>query len=317
MENTTRNNSENSKNEDGWFTKYPIYVFCTLTAVGVVLNVLSLIVLLLSPKRTKASRLYLIVLSITDSLVLIIQTGTVFGIFNKHEIACKSYYLRYVLRSFSAYIFAVISIQRLVMIRIPFKSSEYDKTKYGIVHLISAFIFAAASNAFAIPSLGVINGQCSIKPDYSDVHTYSYLILNYICSDVGVAILVLILTMLTVQGLVKSSKLGICKKGKGETSFTKMLIVLAVTFIILRLPETIGWLLIYLPYTLMKKPRDNTYNNMRIPHYIFNTLTLVNFAINFIVYVIFWPAFRERFCRTFRAAPVKREAMSTTLQTIS
>ena len=318
MENNT-NISENgtNNNNDELYITYSMYVTYILTAVGIIGNGLSLVVLLLSPKRCQASRLYLIVLAVTDSLVLLFQTGTVLDIFSKHEITCKFSYVRYVLRSFSSYIFAVISIQRFVMVRVPFRSSEYDQTKNGIYHLVSAFIIAAASNLFAIPSIGIISGHCAIKPDYSDIFTYSYLTLNYLCSDVGVAVLVVILTVLTIQGLVKSSKLGVCNNGKSESSLTKMLIVLTVTFIILRLPETVGWLVIYVPYTIMKKSPDDTYNNMRIAHYFFNTLSLINLAINFVIYVVFWPAFRKRFCQMIRKSgrmSLRTGRMSTTVK---
>ena len=49
----------------------------------------------------------------------------------------------------------------------PFKGQEYDKSKNGIYHLASAFVFAFAANAVAVPSLGLVDGICSIKLDYS------------------------------------------------------------------------------------------------------------------------------------------------------
>ena len=284
-----------------WSIQYNKYVTYILAAVGLIGNILSLTVLLLSPKRSNASRLYLIVLAVAESLVLIADIILDSELADIYDAVCKIHYAKYSLSSFSAYIIAVITIQRFVMVKIPFKGTEYDKTKYGVCHLVSAFIFAFASNAFAVPSLGVFDGWCTVNPEYSISFTYSYLVLNYLCSSVGVGILVLILTILTVQGLVKSKTMGVSKK-KGETRLTKMLIVLAVTFILLRLPSTIVWLILYVPYRIIKNPLDGTYYKMLIPYYIFGTVTTSNFAINFLIYIVYWSAFRHRLVNIFCSA---------------
>ena len=321
MENNSNISTKNITNTGGtdveWSFQYYTYTTYVLTGLGLVGNLLSLIVLLLSPKRSKASRLYLIVLAVTDSLVLITGVITDPKFVDKNSILCKLNYVKYGLQSFSAYIVAVIAIQRYVMIKMPFKGPEYDKSKYGIYHLASALVFAFAANAVAVPSLGLVDGICSIKPDYSVLFTYSYLVLNYLCSEVGVGILVLILTILTVQALIKSSKLGISKSGKSDTQLTRMIIVLALTFLVLRLPATIVWLVMYVPYEIMKQPYDDTYNKLLIPYFITATVTLSNFAINFIIYIIFWPAFRIRFVNIFiRGARNSYKAESSTVSTV-
>ena len=60
------NASETSIPDIIWIVQYYEYVTYILTAVGLVGNILSLIVLMLSPKRSNASRLNLIVLAVTD-----------------------------------------------------------------------------------------------------------------------------------------------------------------------------------------------------------------------------------------------------------
>ena len=185
------------------------------------------------------------------------------------------------------------------MVKMPFKGKEYDKTKCGIYHLISVFIFAFGSNAFAVPSLGVFDGVCQIYPEFSIVFTYSYLVLNFLCSNAGVGILVLILTIMTVQGLVKSETMSVSKKMKGEIRLTKMLIVLSITFILLRLPNTTVWLIRYVPYRIMKKPHNETYDKLFHAHDFFATVFMSNFATNFIIYMVYWPAFRHRFVNIF------------------
>ena len=295
-----------------WSIQYAKYVSIILTAVGLLGNILSLIVLLLSPKRSNASRLYLSFLAVTDSLVLISGTIT-YGDLSRNNIICKANYATYALKNFSSYIVAVIAIQRFVMVNMPFKGKEYDKTKYGIYHLFSAFIFAFSSNVYAVVSLDIIDGRCNIKPDNRVLFTYSYLILNYLCSEVGVGLFVMVLTILTVQRLVKSNKMGVSKNGKGETKLTKMLIVLAATFVILRLPGTIVWLISYVPYGLLKNPLDDTYYKLRISDIIFGTVTTSNFAVNFIIYITFWPAFRQRFVNVF-SCPDKNMLQGTSAE---
>ena len=58
------NTSTKSIPHISWSIKYNKSVSYILTAVGLVGNILSLIVLMLSPKRSNASRLYLIVLTV-------------------------------------------------------------------------------------------------------------------------------------------------------------------------------------------------------------------------------------------------------------
>ena len=187
------------------------------------------------------------------------------------------------------------------MVKIPFKAAEYDQTKYGILHLVSAFLFAFASNAFAIPQMAMTSGTCSIKSDYQFTFILSYLILNYLCSNVGVGVLLLILTILTIQGLLKSGKVAFPKISKTETRLTQMLIVLVSTFLILRILSTIIWLVLYVPYGLMNQPRDDTFYKLFIAFSFFRSIALSNFAVNFIIYITFWPAFRNRFIHIISA----------------
>ena len=96
-----------------------------------------------------------------------------------------------------------------------------------------------------------------------------------------------------------------------------MIIVLALTFLVLRLPATIVWLVMYVPYEIMKQPYDDTYKKLLIPYFITATVTLSNFAINFIIYVIFWPAFRIRFVNIFiRGARNSHKAESSTVSRV-
>ena len=90
-----------------------------------------------------------------------------------------------------------------------------------------------------------------------------------------------------MQALIKSSKLGISKSGKSDTQLTRMIIVLALTFLVLRLPGTIVWLVMYVPYEIMKQPYEDKCNILFIPYFISATVTLSNFAISFIIYIIY------------------------------
>ena len=115
----------------------------------------------------------------TDSLVLIADIISESGLSNVNDVVCKVRFVKYSVRGFSAYIVAVIAIQRFVMVKMPFKGKKYDKTKCGIYHLISAFIFAFGSSAFAVPTMGVFDGRCRIYPGSSIIFTYSYLSLIF------------------------------------------------------------------------------------------------------------------------------------------
>ena len=64
---------------------------------------------MLSPKQINASRLYLIVLAVTGSLVLIADIISGSELSNVIDVVFKVQYVKYSLSSFSAYIVAVIA----------------------------------------------------------------------------------------------------------------------------------------------------------------------------------------------------------------
>ena len=106
MKNNSNISTKNITNTGGaglkWNYQYYTYTTYVLTGPGLAGNLLSLIVLLLSPIRSKASRLYLIVLAVTDSLVLISGIITDPKFVDKNSILCKLNYVKYGLQSFSA-----------------------------------------------------------------------------------------------------------------------------------------------------------------------------------------------------------------------
>ena len=314
----------------GWSQLYQEYMMYILVAVGFFGNTMSLIVMLRSSKRTNASRLYLIVLSISDSLVLLIvllksHTHTNNG-------SCISInYCRRVFQSFSAYIVVIISIQRFIMVKFPFQASKHDSTAHGVFHLVTAFIFAVVSSLYQalvtqIKTSGPWKGCCRTTVRV-DVFIYAHLSLHVFCAEMASSILVLILTGITIHGVLTAAKKRTKLSSKfndheqqqkkpksaADTKLTQMLIVLALVFVLVRMPYTICYWYDYLMWFIYWRGTGRpesvaTYTrNMGSTINVLLTLFMANYATNFIIYLVLWPSFRKNVLKLFGCYKCRKE----------
>ena len=306
-----------------WSQIYEEYVTYILVAFGLVGNSLSVAVISGSSNRHRASRLYLLFLSIADSLVLIffILSKEVQHINNASCVLVN--YCNRLFRSFSGYLVVMISIQRFTMVKYPFKASHYDRTLYGVLLITASFLFAAVSSLYQAlisetQKTGKWKGCCRTNVNV-DVFIYLHLSLHVLCVEVIASLIVLILTFVTVNGIRKSNLLRSqmskkvelvtasssgttsgqkeTKSSEKETQLTKMLIVLALVFVFVRMPFTITYWYDYLMWFIHwrsgRPASAATYTlNMMSTINVFFTLYIANFATNFLVYIILWPAFR-------------------------
>ena len=337
MSNTTINNMSNTTinsnssvscylSASTWSDKYEEYVTYILVAFGLAGNSLSMAVISGSSNRHRASRLYLLFLSIADSLVLIffILSKDVQHINNASCVLVN--YCNRLFRSFSGYLVVMISIQRFTMVKYPFKASHYDRTLYGVLLILASFLFAAVSSLYQAlisetQKTGKWKGCCRTNINV-DVFIYFHLSLHVLCVEVIASLIVLILTIITVNGIRKAnlqrkqmsnisesltapsspstSDQERRKNPQMETQLTKMLIVLALVFIFVRMPFTItywyDYLMWFIYWSKTGRPASAaTYTlNMRSTINVFFTFYMANYATNFLVYITFWPAFRKK-----------------------
>ena len=314
----------------GWSQLYQEYMMYILVAVGFFGNTVSLIVMLRSSRRTKASRLYLIALAITDNLVLLIfvlKSHT-----HTNSASCISInYCRRVFQSFSAYIVVIISIQRFIMVKFPFQASKHDSTAHGVFHLVTAFIFAVTSSLYQalvtqIKTSGPWKGCCRTTVRV-DVFIYAHLSLHVFCAEIASSILVLVLTGITIHGVLTSAKKRAKlssksndqelqqkkPKASADTKLTQMLIVLALVFVLVRMPYTICYWYDYLMWFIYWRETGRpasvaTYTrNMRSTINVLLTLFMANYATNFIIYLVLWPSFRKSVLKLFGCYKCRKE----------
>ena len=391
-----RNDTDNDNLDDDdpwlWSELFRVHGTDVMVALGLLGNLMSFLVLLSSKMRSRASRLYLIVLAVTDSLVLLNELCF------EHEYTDYSLgscitiiYSRYVLKSFSAYIVVLISIQRFVTLKYPLRV-DYNRPLYVFLSLSSALIFSVVSSLYGAFTPTLIEDQyCDIKEGMAQIYVWSDFVLNVLFTEVGASIVVLVLTLLTISrlreaaarlGTPKSTKRSktedntvinrkrikpqsnlteipsnvslsterptlvsavhcnsrpwietvpvklqeegkqnvsddrltdpTCTKTKTsvfanpetvaqerttETKLTQMLLVLAIVFLVVRLPLTISWTVYFLSCGINENWED--YKSIPLYHtvQVLTVLSISNFAVNFLIYVTFWPAFHRRFVR--------------------
>ena len=323
---TNITNSSETNNSTHWSFTYRLVCLYILTALGILGNALSLIVLLKSSKRRHSSRLYLIVLAVIDSLVLICELLSRGGAADVNDWACSSVtYIRYVMKSFSAYIVVIISIDRFVMVIFPYQAIRYGRLKIALIHIGTAFLFAVVSNIYATFTQAIHKKYkiCHAKVEYADLYAYSYFSLHFLLAELGASTVVFTLTVITIYGLYRSRKVSQQLRGirfmnevtptNIDLHLTEMLIAIALVFVVLRLPYSIVWLYDFLYYDVTGHKEDSTRKYIYSAINILLTFSVANFAVNFLVYFTFWKSFRHQLWNilTLKCSEKYRQETST------
>jgi hypothetical protein len=192
--------------------KINLFATILINCIGLIGNTLTLIIYGQSKYRLNSSNVFILILSIVDSLFLIVHffedtirnykkyyilPTTFFDIVDTNrEVCILTNYFRYVLRSISSYIILAFTLQRYSVVYSPL-SSKFKSKKYAwytcliittgsfTVNSWSLFMFDSSSNQ--------MNGkQCDIIKEWVNVYYYisiSYFTLTTLLPMISIVIL--------------------------------------------------------------------------------------------------------------------------------
>jgi hypothetical protein len=205
-------NLEDSFNFLDTTNKINLFATILINCIGLIGNTLTLIIYGQSKYRLNSSNVFILILSIVDSLFLIVHFFedtirnykkyyllpiTFFDIVDKNrEVCILTNYFRYVLRSISSYIILAFTIQRYSVVYSPL-SSKFKTKKYAwytcLIITTGSFIINSWSLFLFDLSINRINGkQCDIIDTWVNIYYYisiSYFTLTTLVPMISIVIL--------------------------------------------------------------------------------------------------------------------------------
>ena len=311
-----------------------LYGSLTLTPLGLILNILSLVIFYKCKLHKTATGLHLICIALADNSVLF---GTFFNRsqFWVHYINIPSFSL---INSFCCKFFnffadfgflwnnlllASATIQRFISIVYPLKAKTWDMfyiSKFLITVYFSVSVFFCSAIAYVQGITTDFEGRVCLVPldkmeFYKVVDKIGFVIIgNGICPCLIVTFTVAIAVLLYVM----KRKRALLNEGNdtntdNEFRISLMLIIVTALFILSRVPDLIVYEI--LVYFYDKRPSE-IYDRTLVVFPIAQLLNVFNHSGNFIIYFCFFKNFRETMLACFpRKSDVNQNSQISSLST--
>ena len=296
---------------------YALYI---ITSFGCVSNLLVIAVIFYTKRvRNSVSGIFLLGLTFADTFVLISEQ---IDNLTRSPIESEKIYLidstcgfvsllKYSSRFTATVIVLSISFNRLIVILRPMKSQAFHKVKYAVIQVFVITVLSlivSGPYAFCVGS----SNQCGCKAIINEhIYNTAVTVVDVAFCDIIAGVLISVFSIVTVyrfrmygQHLTQrqdSTTSAVRKQGERHT--TILLITVAVTFVVLRLPYTIIW-------TPLKFMTNTTYvgsaiqdqghtNSLNEAVNICQIFSLINHAINLYLYCLCSKGFRKDIYRFF------------------
>ena len=307
------------------------YVFSIILPLGLIANVLSLVVFGASHLKKTSTGHYLIALAVADTMYLsgefflwfshyIENDFMIHGYVHQIDWICKSvYYLRYCGRLLSAWLTVVITIERFIAIGYPFHVSMFSTPNRAKVLLIVLCAICLGAGSFPLYTLNSVtfpdgNSWC-IPFDRRELYSTMFRVVLTFGELVIPSAIVFIFTALILWKLSQSRRLrresvtvsrGTASRRTQEAQITATLLAIAISFLILRLPQILFYYL---------NDLEQGTNLVYLRAYeISYTFFAINYCTNFVYYCAFGRAFRIEFLRLCCGKqPLKRRSSGGTM----
>ena len=292
------------------------YSLIIVIIVGIISNMLALIVLSKSHIKKTSTGVYLIFLSFADTIVLSGEFlrwlhGTYNGshilgidLMNNSAACCMIFnYIRYFGRIWSCWLIVIITVERYLSIAYPLRVNSVSKPKKA---MIICFIEMAVAAFVCLPAFFTLGIKRTGSPPMSrcamtNKVLYEWLVLftTIFAGEMFLpSIIVFSFTILILRHLFKASQLrriiSISQPHSSSTQLTSTLLGLALTFIFIRLPYIITYMVRrhsqYKGATWEELP-------MHVSLDISYVLSVANYAINFFLYCLCGSIFRSELKR--------------------
>ena len=298
----------------GFWVKFvltPIIVF-----FGTIGNSLSLIVMKSKGLRHKSYSQLLSVLAIFDTLTLIlrqIQTIDQFldhGIFKGfNDFGCKLYnFIEHIAYLMSSWLIVFMAVERVLAVCLPFKKFRIRRQSGATASIVLLFIAICLSQAFRLVMVEQYGETCASSDNffllYTNLHLYFYYMTLTFILPVAIVLtcnaLVLYQIFKVKQEVKKENTRNREHRAVRKTQRTTcMLLIVSGTFLLTLLPLLTLSLVVDITVKTKGKAALSFYKSM-VPYLdLVVALSLVNYGVNFFIYILSGKSFRYELRKVF------------------
>lgn len=305
----------------GFWTKFvltPVIVCC-----GIVGNTLSFVVMQSKALRHKSYSRYLSALAVFDSLTLVIRqvhqvdeyyvrdTGDSVVFKNFDTFGCKTFnFLEHVSYLMSSWLIVMMALERLIAVSMPFRKVVIRTQTGAVVTIIIMFVAICLSQSFRLVMVEYSNNfYCSASDFYlhlyTNLHIYFY---QWTLTFILPVLLVLGCNGMVVFQIFKIKR-EIRKEDKKNRQYrtvrerhrtTYTLLIVSFTFLGTLLPLLTMTLALDILMKVKGAAAYSTYTKLSPYLDIAVTISLVNYAVNFFIYILSGKSFRFELRKVFR-----------------
>lgn len=212
------------------------------------------------------------------------------------------YYLRYSGRLWSALLTTTITMERYLFIAHPLKSTRLLTRSATRLTIFISFLASLGLSSYALYTVEMDkNRQCKIIDDFKVAFRIWDLVISRVLADAVTGFTLAVFTVMILHTLVKVRRQretmlpDIITEGRGHISsrdiyLTSTLTLIAVSFLVLKLPYTIAWYVRDYKKRVPRQSDDILLNNVVDITYI---LAVLSYAINLFLYSAGGTIFRE------------------------
>ena len=309
--------SDNTQIQYGSFAKtvqqIEMYSNLIIIPVGILLNLVCVITFIKSKISSSPTGLHLTCLAVADNVILLsmfaVQSESwsqyieIHDLYNIGSLTCYGvFYFLTMGFLWSGLLLASATIERFLSVGFPLKIQVwnlYPKSKFLMVLYFVLSVVLPAYSAFCV-EYNVLDNFChaSEKSLYVHICFYGDIIVSIALSNCICSTLILLFTILTSIQLfkLKKKRLDMGSESQKEFQIAAMLLIVALFFIILRIPEMILFQVIY--YFNTEEISNSLSRNIKAIYPIFIVCVTINHSINFI-YCTFFKGFKQTFVEIF------------------
>ena len=313
--------------------QFQLFSYITLIPAGFILNSLSFIIFLKSKTYKSATGIHLICLCIADNMVLVsllfIDTSGMKSFIIPHLyqlglVNCAlAYYTLIAGYLWSGVLLTSATIERFLSVAFPLKIKMWNLYKKSKIFMVVYFIITVGCTSYFIICMKTVTPpsgykQCVPVVKYMYICHKSDIIINTVLSNSVCFILIFFFTILTAILLFKMAKerakMSQDSESGKEYQITVMLVIVAVMFLFLRIPEMIIFQLIgFFEGKHITSHFSWLYYYM---HPLFAVMMVLNHCVNFFIYIKFLKTFKTVFNGLLPCVvKVKREPPQISVQT--
>ncbi|XP_055889559.1 G-protein coupled receptor daf-37-like [Biomphalaria glabrata] len=292
-----------------------------LTAIGLVANTFTFVVMKTPRLRYKSYSHYLSALAVFDSLVLVDQeivavdgfllSSRLSGIFQhfSHD-ACKIFmFADAVCNLMSTWLIVAMAIERLCVVYMPFKRNMWCQQRGAIIIIISLFCVFSSTQIFRFFTTERIGDACESHEDFRPIHIalhiYMYqFALHFVgpvflvlVSNIGVLIKIFKVERAIQNDESSSTRLTGSVHRRGKT--TRMLVAISMTYIVTTLPLVIVTIFIHIMIERVSFQFAPTLIRLVPWIHVLQIIANLNYCSNFFIYIMSGKKFRKELRRIF------------------